>query len=154
MHLIADAFSRRPVDKPTEEDNDIYAARQITACDAPLREVIYQAAEDEDYKEILDRIDRRHHPNQTPPDSPTRALTSIWDKLSISEDYKLIIYDSSKLFIPANARPSVLKFLHTSHCGYVKTKRLAQELYFWPNMNAEIKTLTENCAACRELQPT
>jgi len=39
LHLIADAFSRRPVDKP--DDPDKLLVRAVAACDMALRDIIY-----------------------------------------------------------------------------------------------------------------
>ena len=89
LHLIADAFSRSPVTKPTDKDIDNNMLRYIAACDAPLTDVLFQAAESEEYKHILKHIQNRVSPNSLPPNDPCRGLLSFWSDLSISEDQKI-----------------------------------------------------------------
>ena len=152
LHLIADAFSRAPVSPP--EPLDDAALRQVASLDSSLEPTIRAAAERNDYMQILTAVKDRKDPNDLPPDHPAKGLNSIWQYLSTSTDDRLIIYDSSKIFVPIHARKQVIDFLHRPHCGFVKTKNLAQELYFWPQMTAEIKTKINECRSCTRLSPS
>ena len=62
--------------------------------------------------------------------------------------------DGYKIVVPKSTRRELLVRLHASHAGTVKLTQLAHELYFWPGMNNEIKTLTRNCRPCQELAPS
>ena len=151
LHLIADAFSRRPVDKP--DDPDKLLVRAVAACDMALRDIIFSASKYDDYSSCVDAILARTPVNSLPPDHPAREYKSHWDKLSVSED-GLIIFDGCRLVIPISARSKVLEFLHQSHCGFFKVKCLAQELYFWPGMVPQIQSYISSCTACNRLQPS
>ncbi len=45
-------------------------------------------------------------------------------------------------------RPSMLKLVHESHLGIVKTKQLARDSLFWPGMGAQIEDLVKQCSIC------
>ena len=108
VHLIADAFSRTPVGPP--EPQDIHAVWQIAAVDKPLEQTILTGAMTNDYQSTLRAIKDRKDPSNLPPDHPARELEAIWQYLPISEQENLIIYDSSKVFIPEPARQKVIIF--------------------------------------------
>ena len=153
-HLIADAFSRRPVRAPLPSEEDNHTVRYIAAFDKSLKDHIMAAAEEQGYRELISAIKERKEVNNLPPEDKRRSYTASWAYLSLSKDEKLVIYDGSKVVIPQGARKEVLKFLHQGHCGFIKTKRLAQELYHWPQMTTDIRQLAETCEACQELAPS
>lgn len=47
-------------------------------------------------------------------------------------------------------RNRILKNLHEGHLGIEKTKQLAREYTFWPEMNAEIIEKNSSCNICLE----
>ena len=42
-----------------------------------------------------------------------------------------------------------MKLLHISHLGIVKTKTLARESVYWPNINSQIEEVIHSCEACQ-----
>ena len=50
--------------------------------------------------------------------------------------------------------PDILLLLHKSHSGIVKTRKAAQQLYYWPGMMNDIKMLISKCAECQILCPS
>lgn len=44
------------------------------------------------------------------------------------------------------------KWLHAPHLGIEKTLARARMLYYWPNMNKEIKELVESCSICEQFK--
>jgi hypothetical protein len=55
-----------------------------------------------------------------------------------------------RVIIPAGLRKQLLTELHSSHFGIVRMKSLAREFIWWPNIDADIKALTQDCHQCRE----
>lgn len=55
--------------------------------------------------------------------------------------------------MPFNARKKILELLHVSHAGIYKTKKLAQQLYFWHGINHDIKEMITRCSPCQEHLP-
>ena len=155
LNLIADAFSRSPVSIPNilEQDED-HSVRYISSCDLSLKECIYSSADSATYKKIIQNVLERKIPSDLHPSNPCQQYASFWHSLSVSEDKKLIIYNGSKILIPQTARQRVLHFLHKGHCGFIKTKQLLQELYFWPNMVNELKQLIAKCDQCAKFAPS
>jgi hypothetical protein len=59
-----------------------------------------------------------------------------------------------RMLVPPGARDAVVKELHKSHAGMVKTKLLAKQLYYWPNMGKDVEDKIRGCDACREDLPS
>ena len=115
--------------------------------------MVQHAQADQEYQAVLQAIKADKHPKKLPTTHPARAYSNVWDHLSVL-DGQLIVYEVDRVVIPSALRPSILKLLHTSHSGIVKTRKTAQQLYFWPNINNDIKNLITSCEACQRLQPS
>jgi len=149
-HCIADALSRAPVFAPSEEEDP--NATDFTVCNRvaadPAMQVLFDAIEDDDdYKRLIRALRENVASDQ---------FRSIWHNLSLFDDEEitLVLYDSSRIVVPAPARKEILKLLHQSHSGQVKTKKLAQQLYYWPGMTNNIRQMIEACSLCQELRPS
>ena len=46
-------------------------------------------------------------------------------------------------------RSEILKTMHRYHLGIVKTKNLARDMIFWPDMDGQIEDLVSRCATCQ-----
>ena len=51
--------------------------------------------------------------------------------------------------MPAHRHDAILLLLHAGHSGIAKTYRTATQLYFWPNMKADIEQSVANCSPCQ-----
>ncbi|XP_063540822.1 uncharacterized protein K02A2.6-like [Cydia strobilella] len=58
-----------------------------------------------------------------------------------------------RMVIPAILRETVLKQLHVSHMGIVKTKALARSYVWWPNIDAEVEAQCRQCETCAAEAP-
>ena len=152
-NIIADALSRAPV-FPAEgeegEDDEINLCRLSMKEDPQLQPLFEAARYDEAYNAVIDAILAGKMPKDLPVDHPARAFKTVWHELSIRGDEKkrLLVYDGGRIVIPLACRPEVLRQLHVPHAGIVKTRKAAQELYYWPNMSLEIKQMVEACEVC------
>ena len=124
LNMIADAFSRAPVSLPELSDTDECFMCYIGGCDLALKDGIYNAANSDEYRKVIACILERKDLNNLPPQHPAQQYASFWHSLSVSEKKDLIIYNGSKILVPHQARPGVLKFIHKGHCGFMKTKNL------------------------------
>ena len=59
-----------------------------------------------------------------------------------------IIFKSMRIVVPPSLRTYALDLIHKSHMGIVKCKQRGREVFFWPNMNAEIEQKVRNCELC------
>ena len=110
---------------------------------------------DESYLSIV-RAFRANLPNELPLSHPARAFLSVWDNVSFfdADEATLLLYDGSRIIPPASARPNLISLLHASHQGITKTKLLAQQNYFWPGMNSDIKNKIDACDVCQKFRPS
>ena len=63
-----------------------------------------------------------------------------------------IIVKGRQIIIPKSLVPDILQQLHSGHQGIEKTRRLARESCYWPNMNADIEKLCKSCNTCQTRQ--
>ena len=165
---IADALSRAPVAKPTEEDNVASASatahlrsivtsaslQEVTTrmdADRRLTEIAAAALEDDTYGRLRDCIitgfpSHRHslHPSLSP-------FWKLRDSLSVDG---ALVLQGARVLIPAALRRQTLAQLHASHRGIEATKRRAKQTVFWPGMEADIKTTISACEKCQYLRPS
>lgn len=59
-----------------------------------------------------------------------------------------------RTIIPTKLRASMLKELHRSHLGIVKSKALARSYFWWPKLDSDIENLVKNCDSCQLTQPS
>ena len=140
-HLIADALSRAPVFSPPEAEviNINVSLANKLASDPALQMFFDAAVKDFDYSSVINAIVDGKHPSTLPPNHPARNFRSIWDDLSVLDDTLLVLNDS-RLVVPKECREKVLSNLHASHSGISKTRQLAKNLYYWPNMSCLLYT--------------
>jgi len=153
-HQIADALSRAPVFSPPEDEVN---AADVKVCflgieDPALTELIDIAAADQDYQKIITALKSEKRLASLPSDHPARAFKNFWSELSIYEN-KILIFRSNRMVIPKSLRKKFLGYLHIAHAGVAKTRKLAQTLYFWPAINADIEALIDRCQLCQERRP-
>ena len=80
-----------------------------------------------------------------------REFWKLRDDLSITDD---LLMFQDRLVIPSKLRKDILKSLHASHQGIVRTKRRARSSVFWPGISADITNTVEACSKCQELRPS
>ena len=65
-----------------------------------------------------------------------------------------MLKDSQKIVIPKGAQDEILKELHRSHSGILKTYTTAVQLYYWPGMKNSIKQMIESCGSSQRYRPS
>ncbi|GBP32218.1 Uncharacterized protein K02A2.6 [Eumeta japonica] len=58
-----------------------------------------------------------------------------------------------KVVIPLNLQGRILRELHSSHFGVVKTKAEARRRFWWPGIDADIESAVGACGTCTALRP-
>ena len=169
---VADAFSRAPVDKPTEEDQLAEGAstqirrivRRAASCagvedevkeelmDPNIEWIKTAACEDKAYQELLETVRMGF------PDDSKKISEAVrpYEKLrnELSELQGLVILRSRRIVIPAALRKEVLKRLHASHQGIDRTQRRARETVYWPGITSDITNTVGSCCPCAERLPS
>ena len=169
-HLIADALSRAPVFSPPEEEsadealkcrsvfearvmavhNDDYGVPEGVGVDQNLLDLIEKAKMDVDYQRVVVAFKNGEDPSKLSQNHPSRAYKSIWNDVSLFDDQPLLVYQGHRIVVPPSCRARILDILHKPHVGQTKTKKNAQQLYFWPGMTNDIKNVVEKCDECRQ----
>lgn len=152
--VIADALSRAYL--PSNESNDeerkkdeVEAIHFISATQSiseiQLLELQKESEMDEEMKVLRRYVKKGWPENKKQVD---KAMFPYWQyKNEITERYGLL-WHNNRILIPKSLRKNILKKLHTSHLGYEKCLLRAKELYFWPELNNQLKNEINNCQAC------
>jgi hypothetical protein len=149
-HLIADALSRAPIFDPAEEEEADVVVCAAMYVDPALEKLSDKAKDDPEYMQVVSAFQGKTCLKDLPPAHPAHAYASIWDDISM--EHGLLVYND-RIVIPAIARREILDLLHIPHNGIEKTRVAARQLYFWPNMNNEVKQLIEVCEVCQRFCP-
>jgi len=115
-----------------------------------------QAAEDYTYQQVVLALRHGKDVQSLPPHHPAHLYKNVWGRLGLldNSDRTLVILDGTRIVVPESMRRDVLKLLHLPHQGVVKTRKAAQQLYFWPGMTNNIKMMVESCTICQEKLPS
>ena len=168
-HAVPDALSRAPADNPTKEDeiveqeleDHIHAVTMLNinsiktddeeSHDLLLEEIHMNSTEDPEYnllkKTILDGFPSNHNEME----ASMQPYAKMKDRLCI--DGKLILC-GHRLVIPRKMRKDVLKRLHSSHQGIVKTRQRARQTVYWPGIDNDVTNTVNACKDCQELLPS
>jgi hypothetical protein len=117
--------------------------------DLNLLDLIDKAKADVDYQRVVTAFRNGEEPNKLSQGHPSRAYKSIWNDISLFDDHPLLVYEGHRIVVPPSCRDQILGKLHKPHVGQTKTKKNAQQLYYWPGMTNDIKTVVEKCDECR-----
>ncbi|XP_064621114.1 uncharacterized protein K02A2.6-like [Lineus longissimus] len=91
--------------------------------------------------------DKQDVPLELTPYFPYRDEITLADNLLLKGD---------RLVVPETLRANLLKRIHETHMGIVKSKQLARDILFWPGMGQQIEDTVSRCTACqtaRKSQP-
>ena len=169
---VADAFSRAPVDMPTEEDilgEDITPqirriVRRAASCAGvedevteelldPNMEMIKKAAgDDQAYQDLLLTVRNGFPEDKNKLKGTVRPYFELRKELSEWEG--MVILRSHRIIIPMALRKEILKRLHASHQGIDRTQRRARETVYWPGITSDISNTVASCCPCAERLPS
>jgi len=150
-HQIADALSRHPV-----ECAAVSRADGFTDLDEELECIVNNkafawlksAASAESYKSLIEAI-------RSGEDDKLSEFRRIKDELAVHElsDGVTLVTWRGRLVVPKGARRMLVRILHLSHSGLVKTMERAKASFYWPSMSSDVKNTIEACEACQRRRP-
>ncbi|XP_053150140.1 uncharacterized protein K02A2.6-like [Hemicordylus capensis] len=85
-----------------------------------------------------------------PPADEFRVFHQKKDKLSL--EHGCLLW-GQRVVIPEGLRHKVLRVLHISHPGIVKSKALARSYFWWPRLDLDVGKWIGRCAECKVLRP-
>ena len=155
-HYIADALSRAPCSKPTEEDivesGKVARVRAVGYKDPKITKLEEIAEKDEEYSTLIETFKNRTKINDIKdPHHPAQAYKKEWHNISL--DGKLLIL-KNRIVVPKSARKFILDKLHISHPGINRMMKSARDRYYWPFMGNDISQKIESCEKCLENSPS
>lgn len=74
-----------------------------------------------------------------------RPYAQKLSELSVEND---ILLWGHRVVVPLLLTDKVLKSVHQSHLGIVKTKSLLRSYVWWPKMDNDVETMIKRCEAC------
>lgn len=151
-NYIADMLSRFPLKNiaPTpEEDGSSSYLNQLVLCDEVMTvETIQEAtSNDEILCKVMEYI-KDGFPHKI--DDKFIPYKNKKDELYVQEG---VIMWGYRVIIPESIRNKILKELHISHLGIVKTKSMARSYVYWPKIDKDIEYMINSCSACGSVRP-
>lgn len=84
-------------------------------------------------------------------DAPN-AVQPYWDSRSQLAASDGVVYKGLLIVVPPSIREHMLKLIHQSHLGIVKSKQRACDVLYWPGMSSETEQMVKNCGKCADFQ--
>ena len=85
-----------------------------------------------------------HHKHKIPANA--RPYWSFKEEIHEADG---ILFANHKMIVPERLKWKCLKRIHEiSHLGIEKSRQRAQDILYWPNINAQIRDLIANCSSC------
>ncbi|GFR83810.1 transposon Ty3-I Gag-Pol polyprotein [Elysia marginata] len=142
---IPDTLSRAYLQESVAEIdiNQVNAPEFLNITDEKYK--LFQAKTDDELRLLHQTIlegwpeERKIVPREVQPYFESRSELSVVDG---------IIYKAMRIVVPPSLRMYALDLIHNNHMGIVKCKQRGREVFFWPNMNTEIKQKVRNCEMC------
>ena len=146
-HYIADALFRYPVFGPAEDnfnvDTAIKCLRSLTAEPEPEKHICKAKW---GIQISHDRAEKQRRFLQAAKWPPGKSIQKHPEQTQGNE---LMLKDNQKIVVPRGAQDEILKELHRSHSGSLKTYTTAAQLYYWPGIKNSIKQMIESCGSSR-----
>ena len=141
---LADALSRAPVQKATEEEV-IHNVTVHRIKDEHLQQVRNATATDSTLVKLGEIILKGWPDHRADTDVELLPYYNYRDELTIQDG---IIYRGERIVIPRSLRQEMKSKIHAGHLGINSCLRGARDLLYWPGMSAEIRQHVETCGTC------
>lgn len=155
---IADALSRAHPQltqqkKSTELEQEIEYYVHCVHRDSQMtlektNQVKKATSTDPEMKSLIKMI-QEGWPNSIKDCKEVQSYFTFRDELSVCDG---IIMKGTRIVIPKDLRPDILRKLHTGHWGIERTRRRARDTVFWPGISTHIQKMIENCEPCCKFQ--
>ena len=153
----ADALSRAPTTTPSSSNNlfqdEVEAYIQVTMQDLPatekrLAEIQVHQEQDETCKMVRDFCKRGWPKKAELPDS-VKPFYAVSGELVLHHN---LLMRGSRLVIPRDLQPGVLRQLHSSHQGISKCRERARQSVWWPGLSKQLEETVRRCSVCTKFQ--
>ena len=80
---------------------------------------------------------------------PRFVIFSFRDVLILEDG---LLFNGSRLYVPARVRDEILQRIHASHIGFQGCLCLARDSVFWPGMSHDIQRIVATCTVFAKIQ--
>ena len=149
---VPDALSRAYLPNTEEDDKSLEYQVHLLVSNLPISEPklreIQNATENDQVLQKLKKLILDGFPDSKS-SMPAELIPyfQVRSELSIAEG---LIFKGDKIVIPESLRKEMKERIHIGHMGIERCKARAQQLMYWPNINADITNMVSNCSACLE----
>lgn len=142
----ADGLSRCPVDITERQCNeDSFLNLILTNKDVPIdyNMVVEETKTDQCLQEVISALFN----NSMDALDKKRFGAFISKKSELFVEKRILMW-GFRAIIPEKLRGPLLRQIHNSHLGIVKTKSIVRSYVWWPCIDRDIENLIKNCEAC------
>ena len=136
-----------------ELQDEVEAYIQVTMQDLPatekrLAEIQVHQEQDETCKMVRDFCKRGWPKKAELPDS-VKPFYAVSGELVLHHN---LLMRGSRLVIPRDLQPGVLRQLHSSHQGISKCRERARQSVWWPGLSKQLEETVRRCSVCTKFQ--
>src|SRR5277367_2683252 len=153
-NVMADTLSRLPSPKELkhsfeEAEAALLHAEAISVLPVSAGELITQTRRDPVIAKVL-----QYTKSSWPEEVSEENLKPYFRKRTELTLDQGILFWGCRAVIPATLQARILTQLHEGHPGIVRTKSLAREHVWWPNIDSDIERMTKSCTSCVQASPS
>lgn len=143
---VADGLSRLPVAQTQWEDDDEIEIAALTESAAISEaEMVNASAADEDLRAVRQLVQGCWPQRRREVGGPAATFFHVRSELSSQGP---LLFRGEQLVVPTALRGRVLANAHSGHQGIARTKQRLRERFWWPGMDAEVRSQLRECGVC------
>ena len=144
--FIADALSRASLDEapPDGEQFQVNMVDRISVSEAKYTD--FQLKTANEFHELYAMIQAGWPGTKQEVPHSIRPYWDARDELSTLDG---IIYKGMKITVPPSMRGDMLRLIHETHLGIVKSKQRARDSLYWPGMSSQVEEMISSCTECQ-----
>ena len=160
-NVPADVLSRLPsYSKDLQDINHFIPVQTITVAAVQTRstsvkiardliDMVARATEDEDYQELIKKIERGVDFDKLGKEDPHRKYAEKWSNLRILKTTGGNLVNMDNLLVPPESeRPDLIARSHQSHMNFETIYATQRKHWWWPELKKEIREEWEKCEDC------
>ena len=116
-----------------------------------LEQIRMSGESDQLYHELLKLVETGFPNTKSELDPTLREFWEVRDRLSSNNGLVLM---NKRIVIPTSYRKQVLQNLHAAHQGTSGMLARANQMVYWPGMNASVRNYKSSCQTCIKISPS
>ena len=122
----------------------------MTVASDCLEDIRKETAKDSELQGLVEVVRYGWPQKQNAASMAVRPYFTCRDELSYKDDF---VSKGDRIVIPKSLRSAILEQIHHAHLGAEGCLRRAQEVFYWPRMNSEMKDYISRCSICNTFRP-